>query len=394
MRSLTLSIIFLTSLLVSVSNAQFFPRTGDADKIESETKDAEEIEKVEIEKLKKLEEIKKKSEERIKEFEIIRKELRKQYYSDVNSKESKETLATLMNSNVSYWRARIFFHSTNSPKSLGSIKAVMKEDESMFNMNGSAAMLYGYVTMCNAFEAEEINDKIERKTEKEIKSLLEKYLPFEEKKSKEFTRYQQSRATRLASLKLWLSSYLSNVKTFKNLRKEIINDSFNCRPIWQMVKLLKDKLMHPLKAQEWLDVLAAKFPNEPHIILGFDKAYYYQLLGESGRIQGAITGLKELKTKIEYTTIKFRQKKDDVLSKMRDKKLAKEDLDSDEIALIDANLEDLLAEIGKYTNQLVDHFIERKDYLNNFKNSNNMGAREYRRFLDRFNRWANDLPGW
>ena len=224
--------------------------------------------------------------------------------------------------------------------------------------------------------------------------MLEKYLPFEEKKNKEFNQYQQSRATRLAMLKLWLSGYLSNIKTFKSLKKEINNDSFNCQPIWQMVTLLKNKLMHPLKAQEWLDVLAAKFPNEPHIILGFDKAYYYQLLGESGRIQGAITGLKELKTKIEFNTRKFRQKKDDVLTKMRDNKLAKEDLNSEEIALIDANLENLLEEMQYYTNQLVDHFNVRKDFLNTFENVNNMGPGEYRRFLNRFHNWANDLREW
>ena len=103
-----LSIIFISSLLVSVSNAQFFPRTGDEDKIESETKEAEEVEKIEIEKQKNLDEIKKKSEERIKQFEEIRKELRKQYYSDVNKKESRETLAALLNSDNNYWRKKSY----------------------------------------------------------------------------------------------------------------------------------------------------------------------------------------------------------------------------------------------------------------------------------------------
>ncbi len=394
MRSFTLSIIFLTSILVSVSNAQFFPRAGDKDKIENETKQAEEIEKVEIEKLKKLEETRLQSEERIKEFDEIRKDLRKQYYSDVNNKESKENLSTLLNTAINYWRARIFFYSTNYSKSLASLKADMKEDTSVFNINGSSAMLYGYVTMCNNFNADDFDDKIERKIEKELKSLIEKYLPFEEKKSKEFSQYQQSRATRLATLKIWLSGYLSNIKAFKNLKQEINNDSFKCQPIWQMVRLLKDKLMHPLKAQEWMDVLAAKFPAEPHVILGFDKAYYYQLLGESGRVQGAITGLKTLKSSMEFNTRKFRQKKQEVLSKMRDQKLAKENLSSDEIALLDANLDELLEEMSFYTNQLVDDYNQRQDYLNNFANVNNMGAHEYNRFIDRFRSWANDIRDW
>ena len=270
----------------------------------------------------------------------------------------------------------------------------MKEEDSMFNMSGSSAMLYGYVTMCNNFDAEDFDEKVERKIEKELKSLLEKYVPFEEKKSKEFGQYQQSRATRLATLKLWLSGYLSNFKIFKKLKQDINNDSFKCQPIWKLVRLLKDKLMHPLKAQEWMDVLAAKFPNEPHVILGFDKAYYYQLLGESGRIQGAITGLKTMKSSTEFNTRKFRQKKQEILTKMREKKIAKEDLDSDEIALLDANLDELLEELRYYTNQLVEQYNKRQDYLNSFANINNMGAYEFRRFKDKFKRWANDLRGW
>ena len=172
MRSLALSIIFLTSILVSSSYAQFFPRAGDVDKVENETRDAEAIEKVEIEKQKLLDEIKKKSEERIKEFDEIRKDLRKQYYSDVNNKESKENLATLLNTGINYWRARIFFHSTNYSKSLASLKADMKEEDSMFNMSGSSAMLYGYVTMCNNFDAEDFDEKVERKIEKELNLKL------------------------------------------------------------------------------------------------------------------------------------------------------------------------------------------------------------------------------
>ena len=394
MKFFPFSVILIMTIMISAANAQFLPRKDSKEAIESETKKAEEVEKIAIEKQKELEEIRKLSAERIKRFDEIRKDLRKDFLSEVDDKETKEYLATFTNSNVNYWRARILYFVENYSKASASVGAVFKNDSSVFNMNGSASLLNAYIKLAREFDGEDADEKIERKLEKTLKELIEDYLPFEEKKSKDFDHYQKSRSTRLVTLKVWLSGYMTYFKQFKELRQKINDDSFQCESIWELAMLLKDKFKLSLKAQEWLEVLSKEFPNDPRIILGLDKAYYYELLAESGRLQKAVTELNTLKKNTEFNVRNFKVKKSEIEKKMKEKNLKKEDLPSDEQALLNANLDKLQETLKYYTEKLVEQYNKRIDYANQLENVKNLVGRDLNRFWGRFADWADALPGW
>ncbi len=352
---------FLIIVAVVPAYAQFFPNKQDIDKTEKETATAE---KKEVEEQKKSELSKKKTEENAKiwkKYTEIREEYRKKYLKSINTGDVPKVLSILDKVEANYYSATIYFMLEQWSKVKSELSVILGDINSPKNANGEALVMYVYMRIVDIFDGEEWNAKIAKKIEKEMKSLVKSYLTTEEKKT--FTEFKDERATRLASIKGWLSSFDTKITKFIDLTNKIQENPRDPSNIWKMYYLLKEDLQLHLKAQEWIEILLVEFKDDPLVILGYAELYRSQFIGYVGEVTESIKNLATIRGELDTRLVKISVKRSEIEKKMRDQKLSRTDLSAIELRYIDFNSQELgrsKDRISKLIQQTSDKF---KDYL-------------------------------